>query len=924
MKKFFRLNLLHGLLRGFPVTLLLYNYAFDAEDHSDMADIDVIEQVRERFSRPLSDYAQRRVLIWHDPDGEFADKFAELAGEGGVCFADDNLPGGAVQCAEVVDGNTFAMKRRVCREQANANFLLYRHRSRGQLEGDWLADVELYADHFQADYISMLLDQLNIADTAETRSTVSRVKAFFAAKTRCSRFSEAMPHARTRAEVLMGVFCVTLEAAAPTVEAIVRAHITNLLDEAQADEVAGEGKRAQSPFDKLRKYGADDAFTSFLQVKLGYAGDPCDVDELCAHLLISALSVTMAPDGLVGLDRFVAAANAQFCLGVVRDWSQQDEGERAALYDACRRIERALNLPQRFDNVGIDALMESDVFPAINESILKSLMNSMSQGFDRGEEALRVAQLRKEMKWYGRVKPFFDCVIAAARMQAFKREHATGFHETDAAAIWRAYTTDWWRMDAEYRAFCLAWSTCSREGNDALDECGYQLATWADNLYTHWFLEQSNACWVNAAAPQWEKRGFVAGVPLQRRFYGEKVEAELSGAKRVVVVVSDALRFEVARQVATQLERDTRGSAQVEAMQATFPSETRFGMAALLPHKSLQYREASDEVYVDGMTTAGLAAREAVLQARRSASRAIQYNDLLKMSPAERKAFAADAQVIYVYHNTIDAAGHGEVSGQDVFDACEDAVRDVVDAVNMAVRNLGASRVLVTADHGFLHTRCDIPECQQASRAEVDGEIDDVERRFLRAAPDATSGVFVNVNMTDIDGGSFTWWAARDCVRIKAAGSRNFVHGGISLQELCVPVVRFRNARAGQKGFVEQQFATLKLLNPTRRITSTIFNLDFYQPEPVDGKVLPCEYELVFTDKMGNNVSDVRRAHADNASPEAADRQVRVKFTLKAGVTWSSTDPYYLVIRNKQTGKTAQTEQFNIYISFAPVDDFGF
>lgn len=886
-----------------------------------MADIDVVEQLRQRFSQPLGNYAARRIVIWHDAQGEFADAFAALAGEDGVAFADADIPAGPVRCIEVADGNTFAAKRRICRDEVQANFLLYRRRPRAQLEGDWLADVELYAEHFQADYTSMLLDQLHIADTAETRAAVSQAKPFFASKQRVSRFAAYVPHASSRAEVLMGVFCVTLGADAPSVEAVVRAYASALLEEQEYDQAPDETPHALA---QLRKYGADQTFAGFLQVKLGYAGDIADVDQLCAHLLVTALSTTLSPELLVGLERFIAPGNAQFCLGVVRDWTGQDEADRQLLYKACERVQNVLALPRRFDNTATNALLESDVFPAINESILKSLMSSLAQGSDRSEEALRVAQQRKEMKWYGRVKPYFECVVAAARMQEFKRLHAAGFHETDAKAVWAAYTQDWWHMDALYRRFSMAYQTCTRQGNEALDDCAYELATWVDNVYAHWFLSQSNACWVNAAASQWAARGFIAGVPLQRRFYADKVDAELTKAKRVVVAISDALRFEVAQQVAEQLEQTTRGSASVEAMQSIFPSETKFGMAALLPHKNLQYREATEEVVADGLPTAGIAAREAVLQARRPASHAIQYTELLQMPTRERKRFVEGVEVVYVYHNTIDAAGHGEVSGQDVFDACEDAVRDMVDLVRMATNQLGASRVLITADHGFLHTRCDIPESEQASRTEVSGDVKLVERRFVCADTAATSDVFVNMNMTDVDGGTYTWWAARDCVRIKASGSRNFVHGGVSLQELCVPVVRFRNARAGQKGYVEQQYATLRLLDQTRRITSTIFNLQFFQSEAVGGKVLPCEYELVLTDKMGNIVSDVRRAHADNTSPTEADRTVRVRFTLKPGITWRASDSYYLVVRNKQTGETVMNEQFHVEVAFAPLEDFGF
>ena len=893
----------------------------------DMADIDVIEQLKGRFSRPLEDYAERRIVVWHDPEGEFFERFQALAGEEGLAFAGEDTPAGPVRCLEVVDGNTFATKKLVCRDEVGANFLLYRRRTRARLEGDWLADVEMYAEHFQADYTSMLLDQLNIADLPETRGVVSRAKAFFSAKSRIARFSACVPQASSRADVLMGVFCVALDADAPTVEAVVRAYVCLLLEETaesgSLDAVAD--KTMASPTRKLlEKYGVDQVFSQFLQVKLGYCGDTGDIDELSAHLLVSALSLTVPPEARAGLEPYIAQGNAQFCLGVVRDWSAQGEDERSRLYEACRRVERMLSLARRFDNIDVEQLLGADVFPAINESILKSLITSIAQGADRGEETLRIVQQRKEMKRFGRVEPFFSCAAEAARMLSFKREYAAGFHETDAAAVWKAYTQDWWRMDSFYRSFCTSYQLCARLVEDALDDCIHELAIWADNLYTHWFLAQSNACWVNAAAGQWAERGAVAGIARQRRFYDDNVSTELANAKRVVVAVSDAMRYEVAQQVASRLERETRGTARVEAMQSVFPSETRFGMAALLPHRQLQYREATDEVLVDSLPTAGLKAREAVLQSRRPASRAIQYADLLQMSTRERKQFASDAQVVYVYHNTIDAAGHGEVSGQSVFDACEDAVRDMVDLVRIATNQLGASRVILTADHGFLHTRCDIPESQQASRNEVSGEVNLVERRFLRADAHATSEVFVGMNMTDVDGGAYTWWAARDCVRIKASGSRNFVHGGISLQELCVPVVRFRNARAGQKNYVEQQFANLCLVDRNRRITSTIFNLQFYQPDAVGGKVLPCEYELMLTDKMGNNVSDIRRAHADNASELEADRMVRVQFMLKPGVTWHSDEPYYLVMRNKQTGETVLSEKFRVDIAFAPIEDFGF
>ncbi len=908
-----------------------------------MAEVDIIDLVRQRFSAPLADHACRRIVVWHDPQGEFAEQFEALAGESGVAFSDDGLPGGAVQCLEIEDGSTFASKRRIAREDADANFLLYRRRARGALEGDWLADVELYADHFQADYVSLLLDDLQVPDTLEVRQVAVQLKPFFASKERTGRYKALVAQAYSREQLVMGVFAATLHASAPTVEAVARAYVLALLDEveerglgepagahgadgaAAGDPSGAPAPACPKPLADLAKYGAGDLFASFMKAKLGYDGDLADAESLLAHLLLSALSATMPADALSGLERYIAPGNAQFCLGIFREWANAGEDVRRQLCEACRGIEERLLLPQRFATLSLNALIDSDVFPAIDEAILLQFMTSVAAGVDRGEEVAQTLQVRREMQWHAVVAPFSDCLAAAVQMGDFRRAHAQDFHETDARRAWEAYVQDWWRMDAAYRAFSNAYRLCVREGNAALDEPAHELARAMDNLYANWFLAGSNACWVSAAAGAWESAGYVSGVGLQRRFYDDYVGAELSGgAKRVVVAISDALRFEVAQEIAARLDRVMRGTSKVEAVQAAFPSETKFGMAALLPQSKLEFSEADGDVYADGMSTRGTVAREAVLRARRPKSAAIQYADLVALSAAERKSFAADKEVIYVYHNTIDAAGHGEQSGQDVFDACSDAVADLVSLMRIAVNNMGTSRVIITADHGFLHTRGDIPESQLASRDEVSGEVLDVERRFLRAQPGSTSEVFVNMRMDDVDGGSYTWFSPRECVRIKAPGSRNFVHGGVSLQELCVPVLRYRDARAGAKGYEERSHAELKLLTTQRRITSMLFKIELYQPEAVGGKVLPAEYDLAMVDEMGNEVSDVRRVHADLESAEEKARIVRLQFWLKAGRTYEAKDTYYLLCRNKGTGHVAWKQAYQIDIAFAPMDDFGF
>ena len=128
-------------------------------------------------------------------------------------------------------------------------------------------------------------------------------------------------------------------------------------------------------------------------------------------------------------------------------------------------------------------------------------------------------------------------------------------------------------------------------------------------------------------------------------------------------------------------------------------------------------------------------------------------------------------------------------------------------------------------------------------------------------------------------------------------GGENYVHGGISLQELVVPVIVFKNLRTTNKNYVEVKNAELKLLSESRKISNLIFSLEFHQRQPVGDKIQPCTYSLYMTDDEGAVISDRQTVIADKTSDNAAARVFRVRFNLKAG-TYDKKKVYRLVIAN--------------------------
>ena len=900
-----------------------------------MAENDVMEQLKAQFARPLAPAAARRIVIWNDPAGEFEDTFDDLAQRGfddagapeRLMPAHDGFPR-AVRFVKASEGAMFEAKRLISRGDVENDLLVYRQRARGDIEGDWLADVELYADHFQADALSLLADALNAADSADVREARSQFKTFFAAKDRVRRFSKCRPAPQTAAEVELGVLAALLDGAGPEDAAdgyVVRGYLRALLRARDGEAQAAE------PFEKC---GATGALARCVKRITGFEGplDGCDaLAALASHVLLSAASLSLPADALSGLEGRISAQNAAFCMAVVKDWDRDARFSSEELYELCRLVEEECNLPERFARAPLASILECDVFPCVNEVILSGLLESIAQGADRVSDARAAVSRRRDLSWYTRVACYFDVLDAVAGMHAFWSAHAGGFHEALAVDAWRSYADDWSRMDSLYRSLHVAAGECRSKVNPRLDEPLDKALEWAEGLYREWFLAESNDCWTRAAQAQWRDPGWVEGVERQGDFYWEVLPRCQGSAKTAAVVVSDALRFEVGRELAAVLEREKGGVVKLSAMQATFPSITEFGMAALLPHKALSLDTQTASVLVDGLPTATTEQREAVLRTVKPRARALRAESYLDLSASERKQLLKEAGLVYLYHNSIDAAGEKTPTESTVFDACADAVRDLAALAKRVCLDAPGARVVVTADHGFLFTRRNLEECDRIGKADLpESELVSGKRHIVCTAEDAdafsagASGEpFVRMGMSDVSGGAYAGFAPRRNVRIKRpGGTQRYVHGGASLQELCVPVVTFSRVGARSKGFEDVSRATLRVLSPERRITNTLCTVSLLQEQPAVGKVLPCEYELSITDSSGNEVSNVVKAHADKTSENPQDRVVKLRFSLTAP-SYSAKEDYFLVARDRESGSIVWREPYRIEISFAAID-FGF
>ena len=587
-------------------------------------------------------------------------------------------------------------------------------------------------------------------------------------------------------------------------------------------------------------------------------------------------------------------------------------------------MEKEAHLSKRFSQLELEDLVDTECFPCVNEIILTKLMTEISNQIIDVEVITKIVEKRRTCAWYTGFANFYDGILQVANMQEFFKEHSAGFHTAQARDVWKNYTEDYYKMDRYYRQFHLSFQKSLETSNMLLDDLFKHVVDKVEGLYSHWFLGELGANWSNVSADELAQYGKVLEIPQQEDFYHYRIK---NAGSRVFVIISDAMRYEVAATLAEELQRETQSQVKLDNMQSIFPSITKFGMAALLPHTKLSVEMKNDvlTVLADGQSTASTN-RDKVLKAANSASVALQYKNIIGMKRAERSALVKGMEVVYIYHDTIDEASH--TSDTAVFTACEKAISELKNMVRIIVNEFGGTNILITADHGFLYTYSPLTEDNKVDKTSFNNMDVEYGRRYAimqeGASPDYLMPVKFLSGETDYEG-----FAPRENIRIKMnGGGLNFVHGGISLQEMVVPVIDYHHLRNDSMEYrrnkqkYDTKPVTLSLLSASRKISNMIFSLNFYQEDAVGANREAATYQIYFVDSNSKQISDVQKIIADKTTDNGTERTFRCNFNLKP-LKYSNTETYYLVIADEQGLQPPQREEFQIDIAFA-MDEFNF
>ena len=571
--------------------------------------------------------------------------------------------------------------------------------------------------------------------------------------------------------------------------------LTLIFGSANPQEVALAFLHSDQHDDEIEKKEAQKELRHLLQVSFDIELPAAEAlsnwrERLGRHVLLTDLFAALkkqVPSSLSSVPVANSTGGIDACVRLARTW-RNSRDVRDSYVTVANKVEQELGLGQL--ELPVEPLKENETFLCVERALLVHVESELLKAATPA--LLQLAEYRLSRFW-AEVMPAIQArwaLIASAAevlLEADRVGKAIKKAPTTVPALVKAYADDdepWCLLDTHHRHMESRKYNFEFAASD--DHHGLEkLITKAEQRYTEVGSELAKHF-----VTQFQKAKHpIKGLLRQRDIFEKQVKPQL-GEGKVAYVWVDALRFEMARELCRLLKDDFE--LDIQPAIGTMPTITEIGMAALLPkaHESAKVVAVGGgklALEIGGKVIKDRKDRVAFLKEHAGVSVFdAKLDDLLPKPSKKVKDGIQSAQLVLITSQEIDELGEADNMTQARLQ-----MDGVLSHLRRGVRVLadhGIKTIVLAADHGHLFA----DEIGEDMKIEAPGgKTEDLHRRVWVGVGGTSEPSYLRTSLAslgvDSDFDIATPWTFA-CFKSKG-GARAYFHGGLSPQELIVPVV---------------------------------------------------------------------------------------------------------------------------------------
>ena len=830
-----------------------------------------LDEIENRINSIFADDYNRQIIFWYDENQEFLEDI-------------ENIQLNNAKLHILKENNLIQTKYKIEFEDKESNYLIYAPFTQPNDNDNYLADLVHYAVPFSADKIEMIAQSLNIPP--EYNHLLKKYSSFWNAKSRVSAFNDLNIHF-TELNIIQAILAVLSNQKTLNFDYIVREVIINNFSE--------ENKIIKN----FEKYNIVDDFWLLISKKFSYYDDNPSVSKFVMSLILNYTASLYQGPTPKSWDEYLVEDKNNASI-FINEFMHNDN--YSDYYD---EIANSLEPKLKISSLGystIDSYVYCDSFERFDENIINHYIELLYENqVDLGSEFKNILENRKKTHFYKKYENSYEVLRFAnlfiSLIIEFKRTELP--EEVD--ELINAYANKWVYLDSYYRKFYYFY--------DKLDDTEKfeDLRQLIENLYVNKFLSIINPKFTKKLS---ERPISELGVLKQWKFYKQNIPTSVRKHK-TAVIISDAFRYGCAVELFAELEKDPTRTPEIKPMISSIPSYTALGMASLLPNKDISYED--ETILVDGLNCRSTDERNNILNNYSNDVLAISYEEVDKLNTNQFKERMKGINLVYIYHNKIDAIGDHAPSENEVFNAAQETIEDLKNLIKK-LSNLNYAHSYITSDHGFIYKR---DKLKEHDKVNLDSFSEKRHKRFIISEDplDIEGAVSISMDYLNLNLYANVPIGA-DVFKAQGAGL-NFVHGGASLEECIIPLLEVKATKDSNA----RPKVDLQLISTNNKITNYDVMLTFFQKENISQDVKPRQVSIYFVDEDNNKISSDAIIFADKNSDSAEDREFKEKFRLLQK-QYEKSKNYYLIIRDLDDEIEIERIPFTIDMAFQDGFDF--
>ena len=846
----------------------------------------LISMLNSRFSATSEKSRNRKIIFWYDPKKDYEELLNELELENTEIIRYDN--------------NSLWIRYHIEKEELNKNIVIYLPFERQKGVNNELLDIETANSDliFNPDSTTMRLKNLGLSD--ECRAVIKKYNRFFNNKIRENDFKVFDIEDKNNENIDYIITAILLGIKSINVDDIIKNIIKIYYDD-------------KKRYEALFKFGNEEFILNLINK---YFGSKITSTEEMKNVFKSLVFTYFAASisNINKLNRYgkyllqTRVTNSQvFVNNLMRDKSTKKYFELIS-----NDISKEFGIEELISTMDIEDYKNADAFSIIDNNIILYIVNQLFNSINEFEKYNELITLRESKYWYDKYYNEYNFLKVVSKYFEVVNRVQTSIKTFEIEKFVEFYINELYLVDTLYRKMYYFFDNIRDKDNFI------NLKNKVENNYTNTYMLELSLKWSDTIENL--NRYDANKLTMQNKFFDKYIKSQAESSKngRTIVIISDAFRYECAKELNEKLKVFGTKS-DIYYMLGLVPSYTQLGMAALLPNKELSrdpnYKDkGSDNIFVDGMNSVGIENREKILTKVVPEGLAIQYEELYAMTKSEWKKIFSGKKVVYIYHDVVDKAG--EHDENNVFEACEKSIKQIEGLVKDLHTTFSGVNCYISADHGFFYKRGKVEEYQKTSR-DTSATRQKVRYSYTDKKSEEEGIVSINLDYIFGENSGYVNIPKGQNVFSKQGGGINYVHGGILPQEIIIPVIDFKSTRTSE----ESKKVGITYSGLSTKITNAITYLEFLQDNKVDENNLECRYLLHFEDENGNRVSDECTIVANYTNAEVKDRFFKEKFVFK-NIDYNRDKNYYLVIVDEETGIEKQRIKF--IIDIAIINNFGF